>query len=346
MPDPRRRPDGGRIGVYYPLQPRDPRQLAPFARLVAGGHADRLWMGQSLNLDTHQVLAYLLGQGISPPLGVGLHAMPLNHPYQAAVAARSLARLSGKPLTAVFGLTTPSFQAALRGAPYRSPLTAAREYITSLTELLRGRPLDVRGDYVTAAVRLDPALEDSPRVEVGLGVLQEKMARVAADTADAALTWMTPLTYVRDTLLPALGGAEHGPTRLVSVVHIIVRRPGRDLPRAVWHATRNHLNGPHYRQALAAAGVDLSGGDIATARELVDRGVVIAGTAEEIATAVRAYWAAGVDEVVLNPCALVGEGPEGALRDVLEVVATCRGEVKDQRREDEWWRRRPSVAEG
>ncbi|MYW47962.1 LLM class flavin-dependent oxidoreductase [Streptomyces sp. SID161] len=315
------RPRGGRVGVYYPLQPRDPRQLAPFARLAAQ-HADRLWVGQSLTLDTHQTLAYLLGQGISPALGVGLSLMPLAHPYQAAVAARSLAALSGRPLTAVFGTGTPAFQRAMNGVPYDSPLKAAREYLTTVSRLLKGVPGEER-EAGAVATRLDPSLASVPAVETGLGVLRPGMARLAAEHADVALTWMTPLSYVRDTLLQVLDGGEPGP-RVVSVVHVVLRRPGRDVARAVRLATGNHLSSPHYQRALAAAGLSLTGNDQDIAQKLVDHGVVLVGTADEIASNVGRYWAVGIDEVVLNPCVLVAEGPAEALRDLLEITAACR----------------------
>lgn len=336
MADPDHQADvriGRKISVYFPLQPRDPRQLAPFARLVAAGHADRLWMGQSLNLDTHQVLAYLLGQGISPPMGIGLSLMPLTHPFHAAVAARSLAALSGKPLTAVFGTGTPAFRNALNPTANDSPLRAAEEYITEVTRLLRAPSDDPLGSDAAPGLRLDPA-QAGPPVESGLGVLQERMARLAARSADVALTWMTPLPYLNQVLLPALNAAD-GP-RVVSVVHVLVRRPGRDVGNAVLRATHNHLSGPHYRRALSTAGVRLDGKDTDIAGELVDHGVVLVGTCSEIAAAVSDYWAAGVDEVVLNPCAFLSEGPEEALRDLVEISTACRAVTGLRGKETLW----------
>lgn len=158
------------------------------------------------------------------------------------------------------------------------------------------------------------------------------MAQLAAEHADVALTWMTPLSYVRDTLLPVLGGGGPGP-RVVSVVHVVVRRPGRDLARAVRLATGNHLSSPHYQRALAAAGLSLTGNDQDIARKLVDHGVVLVGAADEIASNVGKYWAVGIDEVLLNPCVLVAEGPAEALRDLLEITAACRVAAEPQMEE-------------
>ena len=252
---------------------------------------------------------------------------------------RSSAALSGKPLAAVFGTGTPAFQRAMNGAPYDSPLKATREYVTTVSRLLKGTSGEARRADATATTRLDPTLTDFPEVETGLGVLQGKMARPAVEQADVALTWMTPLSYVRDTLLlgarcSVLGGGEPGP-RVVSVVHVVVRRSGRDVPGAVRPATRNHLSSPHYQRALAAAGVSLTGSDQDIARNLVDHGVVLVGigTADEIASNVSNYWAVGIDEVALNPCVLVTEGPAEALRDLLEITAACRAAAEPRMEE-------------
>lgn len=85
-----------------------------------------------------------------------------------------------------------------------------------------------------------------------------------------------------------------------------------------------------YQRALAAAGVSLTGSDQDIARKLVDHGVVLVGTADEIASNVSKYWAVGIDEVVLNPCVLVAEGPAEALRDLLEITAACRAATEPQ----------------
>ncbi|MFF8643301.1 LLM class flavin-dependent oxidoreductase [Streptomyces sp. NPDC015345] len=317
---------GSGLGVYYPLQPHHPAQLAPFGQLVARGYADRLWLGESLALGTHQVLAYLAGQGISPALGIGVSLMPLHDPYQAALAARSLAALSGKPLTSVFGTSKPSYVAALRGASYASPLTAAREYMSTVRRLLDNQPVVPQGEYVHTRAQLPLGLA-APHVDVGLGVLRPGMARVAADTADVALTWMTPLPYLRRDLLPVLMGV-----RVISVVPVLVVRPGLEVDEVIWRATHSHVGEGHYRAMLTAAGLGPIADGPAFARALVDHGVVLAGSPQTVADEIERYWAAGVDEVVLNPTALETEGPEAALRDLLEITEVCRsrGSAREQ----------------
>jgi hypothetical protein len=44
----------------------------------------------------------------------------------------------------------------------------------------------------------------APHVEVGVGVLRERMAMLAGRRADVAITWLTPIRYLDQVLLPAL----------------------------------------------------------------------------------------------------------------------------------------------
>ena len=74
------------------------------------------------------------------------------------------------------------FQSALLGAPYASPLTAAREYIVALRGLLDGQEVMQQGEYVSlhgGQPRVPP-----PPVSLGLGVLRPRMARLAGEIAD------------------------------------------------------------------------------------------------------------------------------------------------------------------
>jgi len=81
--------------------------------------------------------------------------------------------------------------------------------------------------------------------------------------------------------------------------------------------------------------VSLTGSDQDIARNLVDHGVVLVGigTADEIASNVSNYWAVGIDEVALNPCVLVTEGPAEAPRDLLEITAACRAAAEPRMEE-------------
>jgi alkanesulfonate monooxygenase SsuD/methylene tetrahydromethanopterin reductase-like flavin-dependent oxidoreductase (luciferase family) len=304
--------------------------------LVQRVRARRLWLCQSFKAETHQVAAHLAGMGHTVPVGTSVTLLPLRHPYEAAVQARSLALLTGRPVVAGFGIGSPGFVAGLTGRPYGSPRTAVGDYLRSVRALLDGERVEHEGPHHHLHGALPPL--GHPRVEVGAGVLRPGMARTAGAAADVAITWMTPPGYLAGVLRPALEegalrragqGAGTLPARaprVATAVHVAVTGPGRDPRRLALAATREHLRVPHYADMLRRAGVRVDPHDpAATADALLESGVVVAGTPEEIADRLTEYTAAGVDEVLLNPSGvLLTEGVHAAVADLEEVLAACR----------------------
>lgn len=289
--------------VLVPFLPRRPEQLLPYAGLVHWTQAARLWQGQALLVEPHQGFAHAAGSGFRVPTGLGVTLMPLRHPFEAALQARSLAMTTGQPVTAGFGPGAKSLQRSLLGAPYASPLTAAREYLTAVRGLLANEIVDVKGEYVSCRGSLPPF--PAPPVEIGLGVLRPGMARLAGEIADVAITWLTPAVYLRDVVLPAMrAGAEaagRAVPRLTAMVPVALEHPGHEPAALALASNAAHLKGPHYIDMLRRAGVEVEDGDPATgARALVDGGAFLSGDIDQLLEKLRAYEAAGVDEVVLN----------------------------------------------
>jgi alkanesulfonate monooxygenase SsuD/methylene tetrahydromethanopterin reductase-like flavin-dependent oxidoreductase (luciferase family) len=310
--------------------------IEPFAKLVKETSLHRLWLGQSLILESHQSFAYLAGRGLRIPVGIGVTLIPFRHPVEAAVQARSLARLTGHPIVAGYGPATPGMVAALRGAPYDKPGRASAEYARAVRGLLDETPSLIESEafYQSELSPLEP-MSTHPPVEVGLGVLRPGMARAAGGTADVAITWMTPPGYVRDTLIPALaqGAAKHGRDqvpRVATVVHVAVARPGRDPRKIALAGAGKHLSLPHYTDMLRQAGVPAEASNSrAGANALLDKGVYLYGSPEEIAKGLMDYEHAGVSEIIINPCGtLVVEGLRSTVRD-LEEITTAVEALRD-----------------
>ncbi|MDA0638264.1 LLM class flavin-dependent oxidoreductase [Nonomuraea sp. MCN248] len=310
--------------LLFPLQPPHPDVVVPFGELVAGGLAGRLWLGQSVMAESHQTIAYLAGRGVKVASGLAVTLMPLRHPMEAAAQARSLAVLTGRPVVAGYGAATPDLVEALRGAPYERPASAAAGYAGATRAILDGR---ISGHACEACVATGgglPPMKHAP-VEVGLGVLRPGMARKAGEVADVAITWMTPPGYLRDTLVPALaeGAAGRGRApRVAAVVHVAVANSGRDPYQLAMAGAGMHLAAPHYTDMLRRAGVPACPDDPrAGAAALVDAGVYVYGTPGEVAERLRAYSAAGVDEIVLNPAGVLRtEGFKAALADAEQIL--------------------------
>ncbi|RSM63055.1 5,10-methylene tetrahydromethanopterin reductase [Amycolatopsis sp. WAC 01376] len=305
--------------VHVPFLPADIDRIAPLISLVNRARS-RLWLGQSVTVEPHQLFAYFAGRGMRVPVGTSVTLMPLRNPFEAAVQARSLAQLTGHPVVAGYGPGPAGFQRALLGSAYRSPLTATREYLTSIRSLLNGDTVTLDTGYT----RLNAALPSMPhpRVELGLGVLRAGMARLAGEIADVAITWLCPPDYLRNVLIPeialAAAAANRPMPRVVSVVHIAERKPKRDPVQLARTVCGPHLQSAHYVDMLGKAGIHIDPADPESgARALVDAGIFLTGTMPELLSGLSAYQSAGADEVVLNLSAVgAHRGAQVALREM------------------------------
>ncbi|MFD9042834.1 LLM class flavin-dependent oxidoreductase [Streptomyces bottropensis] len=318
--------------VLLPFLPRRPEQILPYAGLVHWSNASRLWQGQSVMIEPHQGFVAAAGAGFRVPTGLGVTLMPLRHPYEAALQARSLAMATGQPVIAGFGPGGRPLQRSLLGEAYRSPLTAAREYLSIVRGLLAGESVDIRGEYFSC--RAEMPRYPVPGVEIGLGVLRPGMARLAGEVADVAVTWLTPAHYLRDTVLPAMregaanapdgkGGAGRTPPRLTAIVPLALARPDREPAELALASNAAHLQGAHYIDMLRRSGTDVAGDDpAANAKALVDGGAFLSGDPDELVAKLRAFGAAGVDEVVLNLTGVCNlYGPQAALDETKRILA-------------------------
>ncbi|MFF8829722.1 LLM class flavin-dependent oxidoreductase [Streptomyces sp. NPDC015131] len=291
------------LSVLMPFMPSRSEQALPLAALVQHSVAYRLWQGQALVVEPHQTFSHLAASGFRVPVGTGVTLMPFRHPYEAALQARSLALATGHPVVAGYGPGAAVLQRSLLGAPYASPLTAAREYLTVVGGLLAGRRVDHEGRYFSCHVELVP--QPGPPVEVGLGVLRPGMARLAGEVADVAITWMTPPRYLREVIVPALeeGARKAGRPvpRLVAMVPLALSAPDRDPVELLLAGNSGHLKLPHYQDMLRRSGIDVDPDDpIASAAAVIAGRAFVTGDGDEVRAVLDEYRAAGVDEIVLN----------------------------------------------
>ncbi|MCH6160337.1 LLM class flavin-dependent oxidoreductase [Streptomyces marispadix] len=317
-----------RLSILLPFGPVRPEQVVPFANLVNWTCADRLWQGHGMLLDSHHLINWLAGIGIRIPSGFGVTLMPLRSPYQAAIEARSVALATGRSVVAGFGPGGLQAQRSFLGKPYAGQIGACREYVTTVRGLLHGETVENSGDHFPGVSKL---LEyKQPPVSVGLGVLRERMAALAGELADVAITWLGSAAYLDQILMPAMRkGAEERkwdkPATVTAIVPVALSGPDRRVEELAGASCGTHIQAPHYQDALKKAGIVVSGdGDPGDAVKLVDGGVFLYGTAEEIHERLDEYRAIGVDEVVLNATGVgLVAGPRAAAQDLLEILGAA-----------------------
>jgi alkanesulfonate monooxygenase SsuD/methylene tetrahydromethanopterin reductase-like flavin-dependent oxidoreductase (luciferase family) len=314
--------------ILLPFGPTRPEQVVPFANLVKWTVAARLWQGQGMVLESQHLASWLAGIGIRVPAGFGVSLMPFRSPYQAAIEARSVALTTGHPVVAGFGPGSLSIQRGVMNRPYASPLRASREYVQAVRGLLSGDTVEISGEYHSVSGALAKSL--APQVSVGLGVLREKMAVLAGEVADVAITWMGSAQYVGTTLLPAIRGAERtlaDPVKVTAIVPVALSGPDRSATTLAAAACGSHIQLPHYQDTLRKAGIDVAGEHGPDdANKLIDGGVFLYGTPEEIHERLDEYRAFGVDEIVLNATGVgLTHGPQAAARDLLKILNAVPG---------------------
>ena len=313
------------VSFLFPQQPTDPRAILPHGELVRDSSFHALWMGQSLHIESHPALAYLAGSGCHIPVGISVGLMPLRHPYDAALQARSLAALMERPVSIGYGAADAPFVTSMNGAPYAKPAAAVEEYVSVMRALLSGEHVRHKGALFDIDYRLPPM--DNSLVEIGAGVLRPTMARAAGRVAESAMTWLTPPPYLRDVVIPALakGAAEAGrerPPRVVAMVPTGFAGPGRNPMMLAQNTVMNHMRKVHYTDMLRRAGFDVDLSDpVAGAREVVDEGLFVYGTPRDVAREIRRYHEVGVDEVVLNVAGVSNLYGGDALLDDLRALA-------------------------
>lgn len=288
-----------------PHAPESLEEMVPFADLV-GRHelADRLWLGQAVRIDPHNLFSALALSGRAVPTGTAVTLAPLRHPYEAALQARSVSALTGHSHVAGYGAGSPRFVAALHGQPYPKPLRAMNSYLRIVAALLRDEAVQVDSPDFVMNGRLAPAEADSD-VEVGAGMLRAGMARAAGRHAGCGITWLTPPSHIEAVLTPALTEqaekSGRARPRIVSVVHVMTPRADSDPVHRVLNASGMHLGMQHYVSMLSESGLACSVEDpVRSAAELITGGVYCYGEPDEIVEQLRAWERVGVDEVVLN----------------------------------------------
>lgn len=313
--------------VIYAAMPTELGSVVSYARLAEQTSGNRLWCGQTLTMESHHLFAALSTLGLDLSYGTAVSVMPMRHPLTAALNARSIAALSQRPFVAGIGPGAAVLQERLLGTPYPKPVTATRQYATMLRTLANNGIAEAdAGPWATTGINLPPL--QTPPVEVGLGVLRPTMARLAGEIADWAITWLTPVTWISRHIAPALaeGHLNAAPSRprpkLAAVVQCAVARPGRDLVHIAARAAGTHLSAPHYTSMLQQAGIPADPGDPDKgARLLVEHRVLAHGTPEAIADQLKAYHAAGVDEVIVNVGGVhLAEGAGSALSDLTAIL--------------------------
>ena len=254
-------------------------------------------------------------------IGLGTAIVPSYPRHPLALVQQTLVVASLAPGRFRLGVG-PSHRPAIEGIfglSYEQPLAHLREYVQVLKAALQEGKFDHRG----AQYQVKGEVPDPPNVPVMVSALRPASFRLAGELSDGALAWICPLPYLRDVAMPALeeGAKRAGRERPPLVAHCFVAV--HDDRAAVREAARGRLGmyarAVNYQEMFAAAGLpEAREGSFSDA--MIDA-VVVGGDEGTVAAQLRAYEAAGMDEVIASVL-VVGDDRKSSMERTMRLVAS------------------------
>ncbi len=328
------------------LPPAGPRDLLPVRTLVewaALGERlgyDSVWVPEGRGRELMATVG-AMGQATSRiRLATGILPVYSRPPALVAMAAATLADLTGGRFVLGIGTGHPAIIEEGYGLQFRQPLEAAREFMLIARRALTGEKVGMHGRIF----RVDAfQLEARPahRVPIYLAALGPRMLRLAAHLADGViLNWSSPervrsaVEIIRQEAL--LAGRDPASVQIVCFVRAAVTQ----MPGAAWKVMRRLLAAyaalPAYARMFEDAGFvgDVAamsaawsvGGVEAAAAAAADefvRGLAVVGSAQECLEGLQRYREAGADLVAAYPFP-VGDDAAASMRATIEKLGSSQ----------------------
>ncbi|MGC4938654.1 TIGR03564 family F420-dependent LLM class oxidoreductase [Kribbella sp. DT2] len=196
-----------RIGLWIEDDARTIDEIATDARTAGDSGISRIWFSQRAGWDALTLIAALGPRVPRIQYAVGVVPVYPRHPLALAAQALSVQAATGNRLTLGIGSSHPVIVEGQYGISMKRPATYLREYVEALAPLLRGEPVDVHGELLTAVGQLSVVGARPP--ELILAALGPRMLEIAGELTDGTVTsWASPEVigdYVRPTIDKAAG---------------------------------------------------------------------------------------------------------------------------------------------
>jgi 5,10-methylenetetrahydromethanopterin reductase len=266
------------------------------------------------------------------PVGLGIVSAMVRHPSVLAMEIATMSRMYPGRVLPGIGLGVPYWLGQMGLYP-KSQLTAMRECITSVRELLAGEELTRDGDYFQFD-KVKLAHPPSEALPLSMGVIGPKMLELSGEIADGTVvSVLAAPEYVRWTRERiAAGAAKAGRDatkhHIATFVLYAADADGKKAKESLRDLTAFYLSAMPKSALTEVYGVGeelatmVSGGPEQVAREMPAswlEDLVVAGTPDECAEKIGRYLDAGSDSVVLFPASAEGieELVKFAAREVL-----------------------------
>jgi F420-dependent oxidoreductase-like protein len=271
-------------------------------RAEADGFAS-LWYASAVAGDPLVAMAIAGRATTTLELGTSVLQSYTCHPtLQAARAAATVAAMGRPGLTLGVGPSHQPVIEGMHGMDYSHPGRHTEEYVTVLTQLLRGEAVAFRGEDLTVHAGA-PALPHG-EVPVLVAALAPRLLRVAGQLSAGTILWMANARSIEEHVAPLLQAAasEAGrPTpRIVAGLPVAVHSDVDEARGVAAQQFAMYGTLPNYQRILAHGGVE---GPAEAA---------IVGDEASVGAQIEALFAAGATDVWAAPFP-VGEDRKASL---------------------------------
>jgi len=210
------------------------------------------WLPHIFGIDAITSAA-LIGRDVDRiELGTAVVPTYPRHPVALAQQALTAAAATGGRFTLGIGLSHRIVIEDMFGLDFSRPARHMREYLEVLTPLLRGEPVDHRGELFRVKAGL--SVPGAARVPLVVAALGPVMLGLAGRLADGTITWMTGPRTIAEHIAPALGksaqAAGRPDPRIVAGLPIALCRDAAAAREAVAKSFEIYGTLPSYRAML------------------------------------------------------------------------------------------------
>jgi F420-dependent oxidoreductase-like protein len=214
------------------------------------------------------------------------------HPVLMAGRAATAADAIGRPgfVLGVGPSHAPGIE-GVYGLSYDRPGRHTEEYVTILTQLLRGEASNVEGDdYRVHAPAAAPGADPVP---VLVAALAPRLLRVAGAIADGTITWMANARAVAELIAPTITSAAtragRSAPRVVVGLPVAVHDDVDDARATAAQSFSIYGTLPNYQRVLAAGGIEQPAQ------------AAVVGDEDAVTSEIEALFDAGATDVWLAP---------------------------------------------
>ena len=272
--------------------------------------------------DSLTILAAAAARTERIKLGTSIVQTWSRHPVTVAQQSQAIAALAPGRFRLGVGPGHKEGMERTYGADFRAPLSHLSEYISVLKGTLQEGSIDMDGRYYSAHAEV----AQPPGVPIMASALRPKSFALCGAEADGAISWVCPITYVRDIALPALkeGAREAGKSVPPLIVHaaVCVEEDLRGVREGVRQRLGYFPRTPFYALMFEAAGF---AGSIESGwtDDMLDS-VIISGDEGQVARRLEELFAWGVAEVLATIVPIDGrpDATERTMRLFAQVSGT------------------------